>query len=86
MTGNIEFGRHALIETAMNRASADADPAGERPTDPNAIWREEQVRALKARQAQLESARSESAQTRSARLGAPVVRESASPSRFRDCW
>jgi hypothetical protein len=54
MTGNKEFGRHELIETAMNRANSGASSEGERPTDPNAIWREEQARALKARQTQLE--------------------------------
>jgi hypothetical protein len=33
----------------MNRASTGADGEVDRPTDPNAIWREEQARALRAR-------------------------------------
>jgi hypothetical protein len=81
MTDTRAFGHHELIETAMNRAHADTNPGADPPTDPNAIWREQQAQALKARQAQLEAARSEDERARGARLVTPVLLEPAARSR-----
>lgn len=80
MTGNQANGRCDLIENAMNHSNSSANPEGDRPIDPSAMWREEQARALKARQDQLEAARSEEVGTAAARPVVPVQLESASPS------
>lgn len=78
MTETNAFGRRELIETAMNRASDGANPNVKPPTDPNAIWREQQAQAMKARQAQLEAARSDDERENMTRLVKPVLLEPTS--------
>jgi hypothetical protein len=78
MTDTNALGSRELIETAMNRAPAGANPVTDPPADPNAIWRAQQAQALKERQAQLEAVRSDDEHTRATRLVTPVLLEPTS--------